>query len=323
MTRILLHVGAPKTGTTAIQVYLSKHEDVLRDLGVNYTRTQRPHIAHNALPSLFRKNKGAAYIDALRAEIEDSTAQLHVISSELLFRLPMARITCKQLADHLPDDLRAKTRVVCYLRRHDRFIEALYKQFVKNGKIDPDPLGFVSRKMQELNFVKVLQTYGQVFGPENVIARPFERRAFPGGDVVRDFVGLLGVPELEALDTAPPDQINRTLSLEISEILGQVRRHTKLNHRQLGRDIIAMNIQGASANNDMFDLDIQNRIIEHFETDDAALLSWAGRSDGPFFDRSDLDKPPPAPRSREEIAASWREASSIVIQAIAKQNKPL
>ncbi len=327
MTRILLHVGAPKTGTTAIQGYLAGHEEKLRGLGVNYTRTQRPHIAHNTIPKLLQKGQGAAYMSALKAEIESSDAQVHVISSEMLFRLPMARLTAQQFATHFPANLSSKTRVVCYLRRHDRFIEALYKQFVKNGKIDPNPQAFALHQMEILNFVDVLQAYADVFGSENVIVRPFERSAFPGQDVVRDFISLLGVPGLEALHTAAENQINPTLSCEISEILGQVRLHTGLNNRQMIRDITAMNIPAAFSSNDVFDRSTQTRIIEHFEADDAGLCAWTGRKKGPFFDRSDQEGlAVPGTVSDQGWpdlgeAGRWRAASSIVVKALAKQVK--
>lgn len=318
MTRIVLHIGAPKTGTTAIQGYLSHHEAALRASGVNFVRSGRRHIAHNALPRIIRAGGAPEFFEGLQSEISDFGPGVQIISSELLFGPAVGQTMAQAFAAHMDSKVLKNTTVVCYLRRHDRYVEALYKQKVKNGKAPPDPRRFLEKEYARLSYSDVLNAYAAVFSKDRVIARPFDRSQFPGGDVVQDFVRLLDVPGLETFKAASPTQTNRTLSVEISEILGQFSSNTKANTRQLIREIISMDQAAAFASNDVFDRAMQRQIVEHFADDAQQIEAWNSEQTQPFFDRSDLDADVETPADADAVCDRWRVASGIVAQAIGR-----
>ncbi|RLJ58923.1 hypothetical protein BCF46_1061 [Litoreibacter meonggei] len=316
MSRLIIHIGAPKTGTTAIQSHLYRNQDALRNQSVNYTVTQRNHIAHNILPRVIRKGSGPAYFEDLVNEIQQSPADSHIISSEMLFNPEIARRMCQLAADHLPQDILKNTKIICYLRRHDQFLESLYKQFVKRGKIPADPPEFLEQQLSKLSYQRVLSTYGDVFGQDNVVIRPFDRAKLEGGDVVQDFFSCLGLPKSGSDPAAESGEINPTLSAEISEQIGYMALHAGFNPRELIRAVIALGDQNAFRKNDVFDGDDQRRIAAHFAEDEAALCAWTGSTATQFFDHDDLDCKVTPPISLLEQHNRWARASEIVAKAV-------
>ena len=316
MSQLIIHIGAPKTGTTAIQSHLYHNQDALREQSVNYTVTQRNHIAHNILPRVIRKGNGPAYFGGLLREIRRSPADSHIISSEMLFNPEIARRMCQLAADHLPQDTIKNTKIICYLRRHDQFLESLYKQFVKRGKIPADPPEFLKQQLTTLSYQRVLSIYGEVFGQENVVIRPFDRAKLKGGDVVQDFFACLGSPNLGAGPATGSGEINPTLSTEISEQIGYMALHAGFNPRELIRAVSALGDQDAFRKNDVFNGEEQRKIAAHFAVDEAALCSWTGLNTTRFFDHEDLDCEVTPPISLLEQHKRWARASELVAKAV-------
>jgi len=316
VSQLIIHIGAPKTGTTAIQSHLYSNQDPLREQSVNYTVTQRNHIAHNILPRVIRKGGGPAYFGDLMREIEQSSADNHIISSEMLFNPEIARRMCQLAADHLSLDALKNAKIICYLRRHDQFLESLYKQFVKRGKIPADPSEFLKQQLATLSYERVLAIYGEVFGQENVVIRPFDRTKLEGGDVVQDFFACLGLPMLGSRPAKGEGGINPTLSMEVSEQIGYMALHAGFNPRELIRAVIALGDQDAFRKNDVFDSDERRKIVTHFAKDEAALCSWNGLTASRFFDHDDLDYEESLPISLVEQRRRWSRASELLAKAV-------
>ncbi len=232
---LVIHIGSPKTGTTALQSYLFNNEDALRSGGVNYMRAARTHIAHNPLPAQILKDAGAPLWRAIADEYAASPDSTHIISSEILFRIIVAR----KLDTLVPADLRRNTRVVCYLRPQDSYIEVLYKQLLKNNRVPADRKGFMQAIRPRLNYTQILDAYADIFGADNILVRPFVRDRLENRDIVSDFTSLIGAGKLE--NPAPEaDNTNKTLSAELSEMLAGLGQNTEFNTREVIRELIAM-----------------------------------------------------------------------------------
>ncbi|HSF64195.1 MAG TPA: hypothetical protein VLA78_07395, partial [Paracoccaceae bacterium] len=108
MTKLILHIGQPKTGTSALQSVLSANRAQLLSVGVLYPTQARPRSPKHALagPYLMGRasysvqrrtgKKGAAldalstdYWTALRAEIRSTPHETLILSSECFFNRPM------------------------------------------------------------------------------------------------------------------------------------------------------------------------------------------------------------------------------------------
>ena len=235
--RILLHVGMPKAGSTALQLALARGRERLARQGVLYPRaplfpdSQNFLVAgleerRHALPRMIR----SAYFDRMdeiapafarwmaeiRSSIAASRPETMVLSSEWLFGL-----RGRQKFDRLAEILRGfggPIEVVAYVRRPaDQYLSAV--QQTLKGSHTIRPLTAVRYRTPLEGFARIADTMR--------VAR-YDRAAFPGGDIVRDFVDAF-LPGADLAAAADGGAANATISAEGMAILAGYRR---TNHRR-------------------------------------------------------------------------------------------
>lgn len=221
----VLHVGMPKTGTTSLQKTFASSTRALEGHGVFYptglgsSSCNHRILAKALMPAQKFPRHMAAFrsqevADGLYEELLDCVGQgvkrlsprVLLLSSETLFRgprkeyLPVFEQAVKGLGGN-------NIRVAAYLRSPAGSYLALLQQRVKATHtllpLRPPP------------YVRVLQSYGKMFGKQAVSPRVFEREKLHGNDIISDFhhsyLGPHGVP-LAALDRKGDK--NRSLSAE-------------------------------------------------------------------------------------------------------------
>jgi hypothetical protein len=312
MPRLFVHIGTPKTGSTAIQYFLARNFEALRDRGVNFIREGRKREAHNLVLQARRAGNIAAVMDKVVAEIESRPEATHVLTSEMYFGAGAAQ----DLADALPGALRRETRILVYLRRQDRFLEALYKQRVKTGRYHGDALDFARAKLGNGNYLRALAPYAEAFGPENILVRPFERQLFRDGNIVCDAADLFGVKGMKDL-FVPGSVDNLTLSHEITQLLARLGRATDVNIKDIIRHLSQDPPDGAARSGDCFSLAERREIMAGFEATNQELRQLY-RPDLPrLFTMSDLapGAPDTTPDATERLHRMER-AQDIVFTAL-------
>jgi hypothetical protein len=82
-----------------------------------------------------------------------------------------------------------------------------------------------------MDYQKVLELWGSIFGDENIVARRFEKADFPDGDLVADFAEQVGI---DASDFEVPSILNPSLDEPCVAFLREFIRHVpKVADRQL------------------------------------------------------------------------------------------
>jgi len=311
---LVIHIGSPKTGTTALQGFLKSHLPALRSRGLSYVAAGRTNIAHNSMVQPMLKGRAGDMVSALREEIAAAPDMVHVLSSEVFFQPAMA----PRLAEAV-DGLCRDLRVVAYLRRPDRYAEAMYKQKVKNGRIPPDPSAFLEGWAADLRYMPVIDAYREAFGEQALRVRPFRRSHFPQGDVIADFAEQIGGVDLSGL-ARPDTPSNKTLSRAVSEHLGRVNRHTPFNSRVMIREIAAEATPGTLRGGDVFDKHTRARIMENCAQDLASVSAACFEGVREPFDLSDLapDAPDLFPGPEEALRLE-RAAAEAVMAALGRQ----
>jgi hypothetical protein len=214
MATIYLHIGAPKTATSTLQATLSRHSQELLAQGVLYPSACRSGDAHHALacdlitqhqghhlPDLWYGDvaRGTAW-QCLATEIaqQDPPVETVVLSSELFFAQtrniePMLQDIRRQLAGHV-------VKVVVYLRRQDQLYSSFYNQDVKGARQWSHSAYqfYQTHQIFQRDYHQRLQDWADVFGRNNVLARPYEREQWHDQDIVRDFCATCGIESLEA-----------------------------------------------------------------------------------------------------------------------------
>lgn len=185
----LLHVGMHKTGSSAIQLALSRSFDGYVDLG-------RGPNHSGALHAAFAENPGA-YHFFRRLGLDDQ--ELAGIRQQVLERLATALADGRQryvlsgedmcsLDDSELERLKAfilgyvdTVDVVAYVRSPASFMGSAFQQRIRGG--------YSSFNLMALypQYRKRLQRFDRVFGRARTRLMPFSPRRFIGGDVVSDF----------------------------------------------------------------------------------------------------------------------------------------
>lgn len=224
---VYLHIGRGKTGTTAIQSFLSVNREVLLTHDIHYVLADSASWGrgHHGFAKSFI-DQPPAYMEALgdaeraraavREELLQVGAETVLLSSE---NLTMANI--EKLALFCEGLFAAATiRIIFFARSQDELAESQYNQMIKAALTEKTFAEFVANEVDELDFAQLLAPWARRFGRENIITRVFDAE----GDVIADFLGCLGlaeplvgaVPALELSGNASPGflalEIFRTLN---------------------------------------------------------------------------------------------------------------
>ncbi len=194
---LTLHVGASKTGTTAIQGFLGRNRTWLRKRGIvvpdSALRDGREvdgchtwFFERPAGDGTERAAELAENVDKLFAR--DGVRQV-VISAENLSNPDSEALSWF-------DDVvgRYDTEVVIYLRRQDDWLLSSWQQWY--AKIEPDFRTWLAASAGTLgDWRVVIEQWERIVGRERIRIRLYERHNLVDGDVVADFAQFLRVDE--------------------------------------------------------------------------------------------------------------------------------
>ncbi|MBT0994597.1 hypothetical protein KIN34_09890 [Cellulomonas sp. DKR-3] len=236
----LLHIGSPKTGTTALQNAMSRLRDPLLEHGVRYPGTTLHH-QYGASVLLQRRSPawGGAlppheWWDELQAEIDAETERRVLVSYEMICQGDLAA------TQRFADALGPQTHAVLVVRSFGTLLPSMWQQRVKMGLSQPLS-GFLREALADLDAVRIrysdafhrsdglhlVERWARVLGPENVTVVVLDpsRRSL----LFDAFEGMLGLPS-GLLDSAPSDghAANRSMSLAEAELT------RRLNQQVLG-----------------------------------------------------------------------------------------
>lgn len=194
MKRLYLHIGRGKTGTTAIQAFLSRNRATLEPRGVHYIYAGEWDlgIGHQAFaksfvtdPPDFMKppRNPEAVRAAIAAEVAASRAPSILLSSE---NLTLADPT--SLASFAEECGIEDVRVIFFGRSQDEVAESQYNQLVKLCRYEMPFADYLATEMGEVDYSAMLDPWAATFGPERIIARIYDAG---GQTVIDDFLSCL------------------------------------------------------------------------------------------------------------------------------------
>ncbi|MEM7270338.1 MAG: hypothetical protein AAF401_13955 [Pseudomonadota bacterium] len=208
--RAVIHIGAPKAGSTSLQTALSEGRARLSKTGVLYPRSLGD-IAHNRLAAavgpLLRRDslrrdqriRGPLSVRRLRKaleaalarEMEEARPETLLISSEHFYadattvgEIVRLRSFALRFAD--------RVRIVVYLRRQDEAIYSAWLHGLRVGAAADFTPPTSIRTGDRHDYAARLALWRRVFPREDIIARPFEEATLQRGPAT-DFLRLAGV----------------------------------------------------------------------------------------------------------------------------------
>ncbi len=295
--RLILHIGSQKTGSTAIQNALDSHPKSLAASGLRFARAGRKHISHHRLHQAILSGRPRPHFLDLRRELKAQPDQTLILSCEMFLAPGIAPV----FARFLGPELCARTRVIAYLRRQDLYLEALYKQHLKNGRVTGNIQSYLKGRIDRLLYSRSLLQYDAAFGTANLTVIPYERETFPKGNGVADFAARIGWQDVppEALGTG---EVNASLSLPYCHALGARRDLPAPTRRALIRALIADPSGRTTASDDVLSDRPRADILRLLTRENARIRArWCP-------DRATLFAPPAPGPTPPLSAAALRDA---------------
>lgn len=247
MSKIYLHIGTHKTGTTSIQKYMSSNPRVLNSVGLYYPNVNlvqsRSYFAHHKLAhSIAGKGKNPWSNDTIRRFIDLSITNAGgndvVISAEPFYR-------------HLvnPDDIRPRhindqmywsyreayikktfsyfadyeVELVVVFRGQSSFLKSRYQENVKSNSFSGSPFELYLAKRNEFEYYQQVTLWNKYFQSINV---GIYEDLIANGSLVENFLASLVSVKTSGLLT---DQAIKNTS--IHPLIIEFKKHLKINYR--------------------------------------------------------------------------------------------
>jgi hypothetical protein len=216
----------PKTGTSALQQWLSDNQTVLREHGVHYPHhgVDRNGVSSGSIERLMVADDAGWRLSRPRAattlaEFEATERSVLLLSSEFF----ASRLA--ELGALLPQG----TTFVLYVRNPLEYLESNYNQAVKRGRRTSEFAADLPARGIGIGHLDTI--LGRVPPDVEVVVRPYHDDLFVGGDLLRDFLGTAGIAVADGL-TQGFRRVNPSYSLEALEFM------RVLNHLPLAGNVV-------------------------------------------------------------------------------------
>jgi len=228
MKSLIIHIGTAKTGTTALQKYLSDNNELLKKRGWYYMEWENTDVSDDIKTECNRGCVNGA-IPAAASYGFWSEEQQNTVWRELKEKLQMYNVILSE--ECIWDNTVIKTeeiiqyfkshysdiKIIVYLRRQDMYGESLWNQGVKEYLESKTVMEHIASN-ENLQYLNKLEKIEAIIGKENLIVRVYEKGQLggEGSEVCTDFLDALGMGQLE--DSIPPQKLNLRLEGDLLEI---------------------------------------------------------------------------------------------------------
>ncbi len=237
---IYFHLGTPKTGTTALQVFLAKNRAKLEEHRFDFPRflgdTNHVRLAYygrnngamppNLIePDLTDEDKIEAFRDRLRKRFSRSIKpdRNYILSNEHwgLMHSPAETERLVSLLTSTGQDV----KVIAYFREPCAYLGSMYSTNLKHGGTNdletPDDRTLTKR----YNYLAICDRWAHFIGKENILARLFTKERLHKGDLIDDFLNVVGICDSVASTLERVDEpVNQTLDYLLAGFLLEVNK---------------------------------------------------------------------------------------------------
>ena len=227
--RLVLHGGAPKTGTSSLQWHLAENREELAARGIWFPQPAfSPEPKHQPLSATLRRGDIAGFVRYVEAALGDMPDDTHtvILTTEGVFNHwwdypPEAKGALRRLAALFDFEL------CLWLREPVSFAMALWTQYLQNPHVEGPSANVQGRDVslaetmeddwfrRHLDYFGVVQEMDLLFGKGRVRALPFR------GDTVQRFLGEYDIAPLPV----PPRRHNASLGRLGVPLVRFVNRH--------------------------------------------------------------------------------------------------
>lgn len=240
MGKIILHIGTPKSGTSALQFFLNANRMNLMEQGFYYPKDNAADSSEITMGNgrkLYEYAQESNFIKAREylSEILDKyNDETVILSSEGFYFYP------KFLYELMPN-----VKIVVYFREQSERLVSSYGQNIKGNhtfnKTFTEYIETVIDDKQDKMFSEdLLDQWAEYFGENNITVRAYESEQYKGGTIFTDFLHTIGLDTYNNF-TFPKKQINISYTrdtLEYKLLLNGLMNNKQIQKNQMIRDIL-------------------------------------------------------------------------------------
>lgn len=319
MKTLYLHIGTPKTGTTAIQNFLNDNKGILQKLGfcypmfdVQYKVQRKVRNGHWLIANSVTPEEYEACMKRLCA-VSKNYSKIILTDEGLWNRGGPDAEFWKKLKQTM-DAHKVQIKVIVYLRRQDDYVFSYWAQKVKGVQrfniLFDDYLYSGSYKQNHVNYLEILNTIASVIGTENVIVRAYESGQYEGAErsLLSDFLLQLG---LEWQDNFQIIKRSNNISLKDSVLEAKRLLNLATKFKQQNGTLKSyleqiqneMQQDGTLKDRTAFDIPSRQKFLQKYEAENAEIArKFMHRKNGILFYQRPEDNGEDAVFTREEIS---------------------
>ena len=211
MKTLHVHIGTPKTATTAIQHFCKENAKILAEKGFCYPifpfRYPENSDAHNGRflwAKLFDENgvrdrkqeeinfrKGMEIVKRLFETYNDI-----IVSDESIWRaMDSEKKDFWNVLEQEAKENGFSLHAIVYLRRQDKYYLSHWNQQVKKHRLEEPFDVYIGKRTGRLrlDYYWKLERMASVIGKECITVRRYDRETFQGGSIYSDFLSVFGL----------------------------------------------------------------------------------------------------------------------------------
>lgn len=189
MKKLIVHIGRPKTGTSALQAFLRRNQSYLNKLDytyLNYENSENSNFPfRHCSPSTYKKlnneNKLLA-INEAKSFMEEriKNNKVAILSSENISNFK------KGVFNDIFDDYDVK--IIAYVRNEIEFIASSYAQYIHANWVDLDFSDYLSDLRIHLSMNDTYLGKIATFKNKKIVVRKYDKDELEHQDIRKDFI---------------------------------------------------------------------------------------------------------------------------------------
>lgn len=233
--KLYLHIGTHKTGSTALQVFLTQNRQSLLKNGILYPEVGCPKFSQygqHQLAWLFFSNENylpcfeGNTIDKHLLEDLDILNKINLLSSDK--KIHSIIISSEEFSILNLDEIQMLSKklynfdveIIIYLRRQDNYLEAAYGTSVLFSGYNKNFPSFMSNQRMNLNYYEVIKNWETSFG-SCVHVRSYEDMNIKK-DIISDFSKIININHNDQY-ISNKSRVNKSISADAMEVIRGLR----------------------------------------------------------------------------------------------------